>query len=478
MLLEKEYINFSKLTDGESIALAKARQNHLMSIIVGRKGNTALSATYMQASNDYRAAVLRGIHTATNVLSSIQGDANMSSKVSADIRRLSRRRTKAVVVNTRDVITNNSVQLGFEATVEQSRACMDRAIEIVEQEDRLDQGSSQYEEAIGRLAAECREQRVIENIVNARLEDSGVAMLYQRFNPNTMTFNDGIGNKRFDQRKWVEETRVKTGLSQELLETIIDNGILNNLEDTATNIQDSLATEIRKPGTSVNAINPDVQFGFVTIAATIIKIASAASVAIRAISSFMQQLSLKRNNAYANITKPSLFAPAKEDFNNNGKDDATETFFDKITAPAPLTILAGAVVGVGGNFLPKPESDNFFVRNWNWIAAGILGGIGAFQLAFPTKRWIIGNNSYTAEEMVGLNYVQYNGEWYLASSVSEKSGLDFGAILKGGKALFDTIKSAFDLIKGNPTTTPDGPEFVGDNQLAGGSLDQLDQEGD
>ena len=129
-------------------------------------------------------------------------------------------------------------------------------------------------------------------------------------------------------------------------------------------------------------------------------------------------------------------------------------------------------------FLPKPQSDNFFVQNWNWVLGGIFAGIGAFQVFFPTKRWIVFNNSYTAEEMVGLGYVQYNGEWYLAASVSEKSTLDIDAIKNGGKELFDTIKSIFDLIKGNPTTTPDGPEFVGDNQLAGGSLDQLDQEGD
>ena len=351
-----EYKGMFKMTLGELDLNIEARKQRLLAARANKSGDTGAAAAHNDAANAIQVALNAGLHNPTTVLAAIGGGQGFSNSIHRMISAASRRSQKAMNPIVRNNATNGLA--GLELNTEEMEECLAEAqrltdIEIERNSFRDIRIQRQF---FTQKYNECRIAKENEKLVVEKLEEAGVNLLYDVMpSGGKSNWNAEIRDKWALQNSWVSITSRETGVPRDRFTAIMDNGVLNETELTSAEIKDKLAYEMREPGRQAavsQAIN-NGQNGFLSVAILIATLIAAAVKAGNQILSFIQTLSGRQQDLYSNLLDPSGFGPAEEDFNNNGKDDATETSLDKITAPGPLTILAGAAIGIGGNFFTQ-----------------------------------------------------------------------------------------------------------------------------
>lgn len=452
MLLPKENIPFLTLTEGEATLRLLIRNQQLRAIASSKEGNVAMANSYRTAYNYYREVQQQGLHTAP-VFNALNNNPTVNSVLVNNINHLKSQQASAIQASTYTTGTAApSTSLGnldFALTATQSQECVNSVRQqlgigntpyvILIREGR----AGQYDRAL----AECREKKLMENIVNGKLEGHWPSMFYEGLASADYTYNPIIRDKRFDQKTWIKRTADTTGLSTTNINLIIESGIINEMEQTPEYLKEKLRPALITGGSNNLNTTGALQFLNPVTTVLLIKLLKAVAVVLVAGTGLVKALKevKRRDDIYQGIKDPSIFAPAEEDFNNNGIADSQETAFQ---------------TAIAGPLLPAAAAIFAFVDPFGWAkdnyANEVIGaGLGFYALtklnSGSVQKWIVNGKSLTAAEMEANNYTFLDGSWYPNELLVQYGGglttFDFKNAISQGETIYKKSKEAIELIK-------------------------------
>lgn len=447
MLLAKQNIPFASLTLFQARLQVKARRQLLLSAMYASVGEANTAQVYQNIGNHLMSlSANKTVSNNLGALAFISTSAALNSQVDGFVKSASINGVKPAI-DLRVPLSGLEAE-DYALTAAQRNACENNAYNQAFSEgftDRTPELEQELLQRVGTLAGECRDRTIIENIVNLRLEDSGTALLYATMDDTGLTFKNQIANKRFEQKKWVGETADSTGLSYDIINDIVANGVLNQLNQEPSEVKRNLVDSIKEPGTvsTLNGLSSPQQVLSEASILLIKLIVSSVLSAVTAAIALMNAIKQQRQNVYDNITDPDLFKPLEEDFNGNGIGDDSETFLQSLLAPANLGLALSL-----GLILAAPVISK---ENKNIIRGiGALGTLVAgYFIINPNMRWLVGGQRLSAQDLADRGFVNVDGEWYFAEAVSGQTNGQFSAsdIINGGIELYTELKGTFDLVK-------------------------------
>lgn len=350
MLKEKENLLFNQLTEGEASLLISARNQELKALVAQKNNNLQLVDFHNRIAIHFRNSVI-GLHQSTTTALAFLHNGQETNAVNSIVFEAMKKTQPSIKLSNRTMIKSlESVQSAlagspvdeFDPTSEQIQNCVDFANnEAAKVYDEFEE-PSKFVNLLQQIYAECIAKVPYENIVNKKLEDAGPLALYRLF-PEQITFNPRVNNRIVQQSAWIKETADITGLSFENVKMIMENGTINQLEETPQETLFSISNLIVQPDTPIptdfQISTPQNSSNKFQIIITIIKLVIAAANAI------VNAIKKRRQDTFKSVKDPSLVAPRCEDTNVDVCKDGGDSDEDNNSTIA-LIAAGAAVVGL------------------------------------------------------------------------------------------------------------------------------------
>lgn len=231
--------NLSGQTEGVILAQLKAEKHNKLGLIATARGDQNRAGNNFRMRDQFANLGQPNLHQYGSGIIQTTGLDNYSAaelkKFANRIQRLEKRATNSSKRQLRDRISGNGIYGPYD--VYEPNSAQLNQCNVLATERILDLwGNIDYEAGWNfnqSLYDTCKTGKYMENLVNAKLAETGSSFLLY-MNPRDIRHYNHISNKRDRQSLWAQAISQATGLSESIIQGFFDNGIVDDLERDAS----------------------------------------------------------------------------------------------------------------------------------------------------------------------------------------------------------------------------------------------------